>query len=297
MSEIFTTFGGTPDILPPDFNNPWDVYANDSEIRAVSDNNVAESVLRLQDNSSVVHMLDWTRATDLLPDLTDVDMLMLFRDVEGAAATTPFAVLVARGSGSTGSENCYLVGPQNNTDLLMLREYTAGSGTTLANPSLGFVIVTGTWYWLHYRLQGDRHIAKCWEFNTPPPALPQIDFTDSTHTAAGFTGVGTQATSQYEVDYLSVADSGDAAQFPNLTPVAPSNANQLIAIPDRVQTDGTSFLVYTGEPNVAIEWALTGDGTLTVLTDQTDGSGKAWARYTPGTVGPHNVDVEVGIPV
>ena len=52
-----------------------------------------------------------------------------------------------------------------------------------------------------------------------------------------------------------------------------------------VYADGGTLVVYTGTPDRAVEWSLTGSGTLTPITDFTDHNGQAAARYAPGTPG------------
>jgi hypothetical protein len=57
------------------------------------------------------------------------------------------------------------------------------------------------------------------------------------------------------------------------------------AYPPNVAVDATSLLVFSGPPNVAVEWTLTGSGLLTPGAAYTDANGNAHALYTPGTVG------------
>ena len=59
----------------------------------------------------------------------------------------------------------------------------------------------------------------------------------------------------------------------------------LTAYPDRVRADATSMIVYQGEPLRAIEWELTGSGSLEPIGYYTDESGRAAAIYTPGEPG------------
>ena len=59
----------------------------------------------------------------------------------------------------------------------------------------------------------------------------------------------------------------------------------LTSYPAGVAADASSLLLYQGVPNRAVQWALTGSGTLAALSARTDHAGVAAARYTPGTVG------------
>lgn len=66
----------------------------------------------------------------------------------------------------------------------------------------------------------------------------------------------------------------------------------LTAHPSGVAADASSLLLYQGLQNRAVQWALTGSGTLVALSAKTDHAGVAAARYTPGTVGA-TVSIEV----
>lgn len=60
----------------------------------------------------------------------------------------------------------------------------------------------------------------------------------------------------------------------------------IIAMPSKiVASDSGCLLAFTGEPNKTVLWAITGTGTLTILTNVTDANGVAMARYTAGTAG------------
>lgn len=58
------------------------------------------------------------------------------------------------------------------------------------------------------------------------------------------------------------------------------------AFPRNVRADASALLVYKGPPNVTVEWALTGSGTLTPGPGYTDANGYAHAVYAPGTGSP-----------
>ncbi|MGZ5709985.1 MAG: hypothetical protein ACXWIJ_12520 [Burkholderiales bacterium] len=57
------------------------------------------------------------------------------------------------------------------------------------------------------------------------------------------------------------------------------------AYPPNVAEDATSLLIFSGPPNVSVQWTLTGSGFLTPGEAYTDASGHAHAIYTPGTAG------------
>jgi len=300
-----TQFGGATfvGVLPPDFDEPYHAYALVQPTQEIpsggaGSNVVGDYVVWGDDNGTAHKLLRWMRP-ETHDDLLDTDQLLLWMPTE--APGNQICTLWCRSSGGDGSENGYYirVGEGGGDSNMTLAEITAGTPSTLVSvtpiPDLANIIID-TSYWLQLRVVGDRLQVRCWEYGTPVPPKWHIDTTDSTYTAAGSVGIGSSSTVRIEYDYYSLGTGGDSPQY--IIPVAagPSNLNSLLAIWDEVQTDATVLLFYTGEPNVAVDWALTGDGTITVLTAQTDAAGKAWARYTPGTVGPHNIDVTVGIP-
>lgn len=59
----------------------------------------------------------------------------------------------------------------------------------------------------------------------------------------------------------------------------------LTSYPASPSVDGTALVVYVGAPNVAVEWALMGNGFLTPQSDSTDARGVAGAIYEPTTAG------------
>ena len=59
----------------------------------------------------------------------------------------------------------------------------------------------------------------------------------------------------------------------------------LDAYPQAVRADATSLLVLLGPPDRAVTWSISGSGSLAIITERTDGQGRAYARYTPGTMG------------
>lgn len=57
----------------------------------------------------------------------------------------------------------------------------------------------------------------------------------------------------------------------------------ITAFPQTVYADGTALLVYQGQPNRSVNWTITGSGSITALSNATDETGRAGAKYTPGT--------------
>jgi hypothetical protein len=57
------------------------------------------------------------------------------------------------------------------------------------------------------------------------------------------------------------------------------------ATPAVIALSATSLISYVGAPEVAVQWTLTGPGTITPLSTRTDAAGHAAAKYTPAAVG------------
>jgi hypothetical protein len=296
VAGFFTRFGGAEwdGTVPPDLVARYDIPFTSAQQKIEATANVGSRVFSFQDNGAGNVLYDWVRVSDN-GDTTDTDQLLLFRG-SNIVDSSNFVVLWNRASGAAGTETGYRLGLQTFTsDVMQLYSFAAGTPTLVDSIAIAEPQVA-TYYWLQFRNIGTSLKGRWWEYGTAPPAW-QIDTTDGTHTAAGWTGFGSRSDSLLDCDYYYVATDGDDPKLPTEVygAVTPSTNNTLVAYPSSIQTDGSSFLVYIGEPNKAVDWALTGDGTLTPITDQTDASGKAWAKYTPGSIGTKTIDVTVGV--
>lgn len=297
MSVLFTRFGGEPfvDAFPVDWTSQLDPTIQFARIEALATANYGRYAFRQDDSGAQIKGYSWDLPTTIGEDLTDVDQLTLWQSTDVLSSQT-LAILWARFSGVFGSsEDGYYLTCRLNDDL-RIGKYNAGAFSTVAEISTSLTWTQNTWYWLHFRVEGSTLYGKVWEYGTAPPAWMLIA-TDTDHTAAGWNGIGNATDRNFYFDYYSIATEGDSAILADNAygAVAPNTDNTLQAFPSTIQTDATSFLVYSGKPNVAVDWALTGDGTLTPLTDYTDDAGKAWAKYTPGTIGTKTIDVTVGV--
>lgn len=59
----------------------------------------------------------------------------------------------------------------------------------------------------------------------------------------------------------------------------------LVSYPASPSVDGTALVVFAGEPNIAVEWSLMGNGFLTPQSGSTDARGIAAAIYQPTVAG------------
>ena len=63
----------------------------------------------------------------------------------------------------------------------------------------------------------------------------------------------------------------------------------LIMYPSAPTADGGALVIYTGTADRSVEWSLSGNGTLTAITDYTDHNGVAAARYEAAVGSPSAV--------
>ncbi|MCK5431967.1 MAG: hypothetical protein KAJ03_04445 [Gammaproteobacteria bacterium] len=95
-------------------------------------------------------------------------------------------------------------------------------------------------------------------------------------TASGpdsFSGSGSGTTSFGALGFETTLQSHAASPY------------RIQASPQTVSEDASSLLFFIAIPDLALTWILQGSGILDVLTDFTDDSGVAYARYIPGSVG------------
>lgn len=301
MGEHITTFAGAVwEGQPhPDFTNRLDTswITTPASINANGANNFGTYVYAAEDNGTARKLIAWDRPQYLGDDVTDVDMLVLVRSIEVIGSGQFWTSLWSRASGAaSASAQGYAVFLYNtaSVDEIRLWEFTAGAATEVLSVPADLSYTQNTWYWFQYRVQGTRHQARVWEYGTTAPNW-QIDTTDATHSVEGWVGFGSNASYALQWDYFAVATEGDAVQLGIAETETPALQNTITAYPSQVGTDATSFLVYTGAPNVGVDWNLTGDGSLSVITDYTNAIGQAFAKYTPGTVGTKTIDVTVGV--
>jgi hypothetical protein len=72
----------------------------------------------------------------------------------------------------------------------------------------------------------------------------------------------------------------------------------LVLYPGSPTADGGALVVYTGTPSRSVSWSLSGNGTLTPITNYTDHNGVAAARYdadagSPGAVAGATITITV----
>jgi hypothetical protein len=68
----------------------------------------------------------------------------------------------------------------------------------------------------------------------------------------------------------------------------------IVCYPPSPAVGGTALVVYSGTPNVAVQWTLDGPGTITPNSSTTDSRGVAGAVFTPAAEGATTISVTYG---
>jgi len=282
----------------PDWTLRWAFATplNDFWFEESTTNNIGPNILHLEgvNVSGVGVLATWDRLDETVHNDADTDMLVLFRYVEGPSIDDNF-FMAARASGLVGAEHGYTLRDAQLFDLWEIADWQVGVENILGSWDPG-PLTLNTWYWVQFRVTGEPTVtlkARLWEYGTMNPHKWDLEVTDSVHVLPGWTGFGTGWNDDIEVDWVSVGTDGEPAQMPNFLPQA--GLNVITATPTRIHLDGTSHLVFVGEPNKALTWAITaGDGSLDVASNQTDELGRAFNTYFPGTVGDKTIEVTYG---
>jgi hypothetical protein len=121
--------------------------------------------------------------------------------------------LYVRGAGAAGAESCYFAYIQLSGDAIGIHKYTAPTSTAVG--STAKTINTGTWYYMRFRVVGTSLKLKVWAKGTDEPAAWDLEFTDSSVTAAGWIGIGSANTGcEVNYDYIGINVGSSAATVP-----------------------------------------------------------------------------------
>lgn len=220
MTAYYTEFDGyTVDAQPSDWTVRWGA-TNSSW--AVKSDSAAGASRRLEHTSSADghRLLSWD-SIDADANRANVEVLarVQVHNITGGAAHQ--VTLVARGSGSSGSENAYLLSfASSSTGGLRLRKLVSGTVTNLGTEHVGTIVFAADkWYWMRFRVNGTTLQGKIWEDGDAEPADWQVSATDSSISAAGWVGVGNfeSTGTTRDFDYVSIGTNGDAAPLHSLS--------------------------------------------------------------------------------
>lgn len=127
-------------------------------------------------------------------DCADGEALILFTQQNYAGWSNPVdpnvTSVVFRGSGAATTENGYALGPRSNGSGLILVKYTNGAYAQILGTS-DLALSSSLRYLLRVRWQGTSIKGKIWQEGTQEPSTWNIDTTDASFSASGWTGLRT----------------------------------------------------------------------------------------------------------
>jgi hypothetical protein len=173
--------------------------------------------------------LRWTKTAvtrqflswDRVPLAANVEILCRYRAIETWANGEAFAWLMARASGGAGTETGYLnrtYGQTSSTRWAVdFGMYNAGTSSNLGNnqfgPSPNYVV--NEWAWSRFNVSGTTLRRKAWHSAAAEPATWAETITNSTITAAGWTGLfNPLANPDVEIDFFGVGLNGQTVPLP-----------------------------------------------------------------------------------
>lgn len=121
--------------------------------------------------------------------------------------------LIARATGAAGSETAYHF--DFRPDLIRISKYEDGAFSIIGAPQ-DWERDTYRWYWMRFRVQGNRLLARVWDDGQPEPAEWTIEREDRSIQAGGGVGFGSfsDAGNRYW-DHISIAVGGESAVLPD----------------------------------------------------------------------------------
>lgn len=144
---------------------------------------------------------------------TETEILVRWRSTAATSADQFWMLL--RGSGAAATENAYLFRNTSSTSVQIAR-VVAGTITTIGAAVTIPALLSNTWYWMRFRVNGTDLKAKIWAGeHLSEPAAWTIERTDANIAGPGWMGVGNVAsTGTRDYDDIAVGTNGDTAVFP-----------------------------------------------------------------------------------
>jgi hypothetical protein len=248
--RALTGFGEYPTgVQPHDWTLRW-VTGNQTWAIREKGNAIGDKVLEHQSPEAARRLITWNRFGS---NVRDVEVVSKMRS--GTTDANQNRVYV-RASGPAGSESAYFtelfgslgagVGSQ-----FRIRKQVNGPISTIGTAS--FTWHANTWYWVRFRVVGNRLRAKVWADGTSEPSSWMINVTDNDLTQ-GWVGVGTftaqnigEPIATRDFDFFGVATHGlNAPRLPQVT-VATNFANY---------TSGHPPIDWTARMGNATEWQV-----------------------------------------
>lgn len=143
---------------------------------------IGGKVARVNVSTAGRHALSWDAAGSSVADVVVRAKLRANTSTSDQAQN----VLVARGSGASGSESGYICYLNRNPDRLRIGKFVSGTFTLLVEEAFSWS--DGQWYWLEFNLSGDRLDAKVWALADPEPGDWMAGANDAS-LASGWLGI------------------------------------------------------------------------------------------------------------
>ena len=192
---------------PDDWTLQWDSISGDFKalLPYAAPNEMA--VLGLYETSNTQNAL----SCDSAGSVADIDQVAIFK---GNFTTTVRCGLVARGSGTAGTESGYVGWLEYYSGVCNLRilKYLSGSGSYVGTIS-DIPLLADIWYCLRFQVIGTSLKLKYWLASEEEPIAWDLSETNSDITAAGWAGIFGNENMGY-CDYYSSGDSGGEPDIP-----------------------------------------------------------------------------------
>jgi hypothetical protein len=208
MTTYSTSFDSyTADVQPSDWTARWVTANNTWAVRSKASTEGG----KVLENTGTVdgrHLLSWD-AIDGDANRANVEVLGRMRS---SSTLLSQLRLIVRGSGSAASETGYMLDlPSASATDLRIIKASAGTLTSLGT-AYAYTFAANTWYFVRFRANGTSLKARVWADGEVEPSVWHIDITDSSISAAGWTGVGNlESTGTRDFDWISVGTNGDTA--------------------------------------------------------------------------------------
>jgi len=170
------------DAQPADWTERWNPATGDAQVKT-STGTFGGKQLTIVDSSLYYWSLSW----DDIGLVEDGEILVLAR----IPAANEYIIIRMRGSGAAGAE--YSAGvkfsPYGELQFVDIENHTVGghSGPTYQYGPIDY----NTWYFIRYKLIGDKHYNKVWDWKDEEPVDWSNSGTDSDISGAGWVGIGT----------------------------------------------------------------------------------------------------------
>ena len=215
-STDFTEY--TTGVIPSDWTARWDATTQFT-VETGGTDKILKGVIAANNR----HICTWNDV-DADANRANVESLTKFRtlSVVGGAAGG-----VARASGTGTTETGYAAYIQD--DDLRVTKYVSGTSTSVVTQAL--TLLANTDYWLRFRVNGTALQARIWLTTESEPVTWNIDTTDTSISAAGWSGVfAFSLDSDPEFDAIAIATNGDTASFGTSTSTVSSDLGDSYAL-------------------------------------------------------------------